>query len=127
MGDQRLVDACDDRGRGFERFLVACCFKRRRPHWDAVYVDAVCFGGSFLAVHTFAFSGKSALVRALLACHWHFFELECAAIKAEAPFKLRLGCCDGVRRGYGGSIIHDGPHYLGLRAPFLPQCTEELV
>jgi hypothetical protein len=25
-----------------------------------------------------------------------------------------------VRRGYGGSIIDDGPHYLGPRAPFLP-------
>jgi hypothetical protein len=45
----------------------------------------------------------------------------------EAPFKLRLDCCDGVRRGYGGSIIHDGPHYLAPRAPFLPQCTEEPV
>jgi hypothetical protein len=48
-------------------------------------------------------------------------ELECAAIKVEAPFKLRLDCCDGVRRGYGGSIIHDGRHSLGPRAPFLPQ------
>jgi hypothetical protein len=25
----------------------------------------------------------------------------------EAPFKLRLDCCDGVRRSYGGCIIHD--------------------
>jgi hypothetical protein len=24
---------------------VACCFKRCRPHWDAVYVYAVCIGG----------------------------------------------------------------------------------
>jgi hypothetical protein len=31
-----------------------------------------CASGSFLAVHTFALSGKSARVRALLACHWHF-------------------------------------------------------
>jgi hypothetical protein len=27
-------------------------------------------------------------------------------------------CCDSLRRGYGGRIIHDGPHYLGPRAPF---------
>jgi hypothetical protein len=25
------------------------------------------------------------------------------------PFKLRLDCCDSLRRGYGGRIIHDGP------------------
>jgi hypothetical protein len=31
-GDRRLVDACDDSGRGFGCFLVACCFKRHRPH-----------------------------------------------------------------------------------------------
>jgi hypothetical protein len=70
-------------------------------------------------------------VRALLACHWSLalplalHELECAAIKVEAPFKLRLGCCDGVRQpGYGGSIIHDGPHYLGPAppAPRPPPC-----
>jgi hypothetical protein len=62
-----------------------------------------CASGSFLAVHTFAFSGKSARVRALLAYHWHFLGWSgCAAIKAEAPFELRLDCSDGVRRGCGG-------------------------
>jgi hypothetical protein len=47
------------------------------------------------------------------------------------PFKLRLDCCDSLQRGYchsyGGRIIHDGPHYLGTRAPFLSQCTEEPI
>jgi hypothetical protein len=60
-----------------------------------------CASGSFLAVHTFAFSGKSARVRALLAYHWHFLGWSgCAAIKAEAPFELRLDCSDGV----GGAV-----------------------
>jgi hypothetical protein len=56
-------------------------------------------------------------VRALLACHWHFLSWSVPTIKVGAPFKRRLGCCDGVRRGYGGCIIHDGPHYLRPRAP----------
>jgi hypothetical protein len=38
-------------------------------------------------------------------------ELECAAVEVEAPFKLRLDCCDSLRRGYGGRIIHDGRRF----------------
>jgi hypothetical protein len=58
-------------------------------------------------------------VRALLACHWHFLSWSALPSRwSEAPFKLRLDCCGGVRRGYGGCITHDGPHDLGPRAPF---------
>ena len=126
LGDQRLVDACDDRGRGFERFLVACCFKRCRPHWDAVYVYAVCLGVVPRRAHL-RILGEERPRACAVGVPLALLELECAAVEVEAPFKLRLDCCDSLRRGYGGRIIHDGPHYLGPRAPFLSQCTEEPV
>jgi hypothetical protein len=85
-----------------------------------------CALGSVLAVDALALSGKSARVRALSACHWLALpELECAAIQMEAPVNLLWDCGDGVWRGYGGCIIHDGSHYLGPSAPFLPQGIEE--
>jgi hypothetical protein len=84
-----------------ERFLVACCFKRRRPHWDAVYVYAVCFGVLPRRAHL-RILGEERSRACAVGVPLALLELECAAIKVEAPFKLRLDCCDGVRRGYGG-------------------------
>jgi hypothetical protein len=69
-----------------------------------------CASGSFLAVHRahLRILGEERPRACAVGVPLALLELECAAIKVEAPFKLRLGCCDGVRRGYGGSTTHDG-------------------
>jgi hypothetical protein len=77
-----------------------------------------CASGPALAVYTFALSGKSARVSALLACHWHFRSWSVLPSRwRRLSSSLRLDCSGGVWRGYSGCIIHDGSHELGPSAP----------
>jgi hypothetical protein len=66
------------------------------------YVYAVCFGVLPRRAHL-RIPGEERPRACAVGVPLALLELECAAIKVEveAPFKLRLDCCDGVRGGGG--------------------------